>query len=97
MGIDIQNEEVLSIAEAAKLLPGRPNVRTVWRWLDRGCRGCRLESVLVGGRRYTSVEAVFRFLEAINSSDGPATSPAASRARKRAIEAAERELAEAGI
>ena len=39
----------------------RKHVSTVWRWVLRGVKGHRLESFLVGGRRYTTREAVGRF------------------------------------
>jgi len=97
MAIDHQNEQVISIADAAQRLPGRPSVRTVWRWLDRGCRKTQLESILIGGRRYTSVEAVDRFLTAINEPDVKRASPATTAKRQRAIDQAERELQEAGL
>lgn len=31
-----------------------PDVTTVWRWRSRGVRGIRLDTVCIGGRRYTS-------------------------------------------
>lgn len=64
--IDHETEHLLSMTAAAKLLPGRPNVATLWRWRTAGCRGHRLETILFGGRRYTSREAITRFLCAIN-------------------------------
>jgi hypothetical protein len=39
-----------------------PHPETVARWARKGCRGVRLETVLLGGRRYSSVEAVNRFI-----------------------------------
>lgn len=73
------------------------NVATVWRWCTRGVRGVKLESLAVGGRRYTSAEAFERFLAATNpesTSTPPAPTP---HQRRKAIEAAEKELAKAGI
>lgn len=44
---------------------------TVWRWTTRGIRGVRLESLTVGGRRYTSLQAFARFVLATQiSGDG---------------------------
>jgi len=48
--IDITTETLLSLLDAAKQLPGRPHVSTLYRWRIRGVRGVRLETVLVGGR-----------------------------------------------
>jgi hypothetical protein len=61
-------------------LPGGPvNISTIHRWRHVGCRGVLLETVLRGGVRYTSKEAMQRFVhavtEAARTSDGtePAT------------------------
>ena len=56
--IDITTETLLSLLDAAKQLPGRPHVSTLYRWRIRGVRGVRLETVLVVGRRFTSKEAL---------------------------------------
>ncbi len=87
------NEELLSVAEAAKILPGRPNVATVWRWISRGCKGIRLEVFRSGGRTYTSRQALERFSARLS---GQAESPAPT-ARAKRVAAAEAELAAAGI
>ncbi len=42
-----------------------PHVSTIYRWRLRGIRGVKLETFLIGGRRYTSVEAIERFTERI--------------------------------
>jgi len=44
-------------------LPGQPHLSTLWRWYRRGVRGVRLETVVVGGRRFTSRAAIERFIE----------------------------------
>ncbi len=73
------------------------NVATVWRWCQKGARGVRLESLAVGGRRVTSQEAFERFIAATNP-EAAATPPAPTpHERRKAIAAAERELAKAGI
>jgi hypothetical protein len=84
-------------------LPGRTarglHVGTIYRWMLRGIRGIRLETVLVGGIRYTSREALERFIAATTAAaDGvPAANVRTSKQRQRAIEAAERELAKLGL
>jgi hypothetical protein len=60
------NESHITLAEAARLLPGRPHSSTLARWALRGVKGVRLETVKVGGRRFTSREAIERFIEAGN-------------------------------
>jgi hypothetical protein len=95
--IDHEKERLLSMTEASKLLPGRPNVATLWRWRTTGCRGIKLESMLSGGRRYTSVEALRRFLEQVTeAADGPFIRPRTSQQRESDIRRAEKELSEAG-
>jgi len=60
-------EDVLSMSQAAREIPGRPHVSTVWRWANRGIKGERLATVSIGGRIFTSRQAVTRFLESTQS------------------------------
>jgi hypothetical protein len=68
MSIDFQQEQAIPLAEVANLLPKRNGKKvhysTIYRWATKGTRGRVLESKLVGGIRYTTVEAVQRFLAA---------------------------------
>lgn len=96
--IDIHREQMLTITSAARELPGKPHVSTVWRWINRGVRGVTLDTILVGGIRYTSREALQRFCECITAAaDGKPAPVRTSRQRQAAIDRAERELTEAGI
>jgi hypothetical protein len=61
--IDINNERLLSLVEASRLLPGRPSAATLWRYRTKGIRGRVLASVAIGGKIFTSAEAVARFAE----------------------------------
>jgi len=97
MAIDITTERLISLEEAAKLLPGRDggtvHYITVGLYARRGKCGVRLESVLAGPRRCTSVEAVQRFIEAItaandNKSPLPDRAPVANRTKAEAARAA---------
>lgn len=98
MTIDISCETLLSFSQAAKTLPGNPHISTIHRWRLRGIRGQKLETILVGGRRFTSVEALERFIArttaAANGEQIPVRTP---RQREKAIEQADRELAKDGI
>lgn len=58
----MQDEHLLTVAEASHECPARPSIRTIWRWMQRGIRGIQLESLVIGGRRYTSREALARFI-----------------------------------
>jgi hypothetical protein len=62
---------------------------TVYRWATKGARGRRLDTVLSGGIRYTTVEEVGRFLAA-----KPSPGPVEIEDLSAAIEAA---LADAGV
>lgn len=69
--INISNERVVTLAEAASLLPRRRQGRKVhvsclYRWSQRGVRGVILETVQVGGSRCTSVEALQRFVDRLS-------------------------------
>ena len=108
MPIDIDAERVVSLTEATKRLPTRrqgkrPNVATLYRWSTVGCRGVVLETGQIGGTRCTSIEALQRFVDRLTDAAGaacpagPSCSPAPARNRARAIHAAEKRLAAAGV
>ena len=56
------DESLVLLTGASKYFPGNPSKSAVQRWLRRGSRGAVLETVLVCGKRYTSIEAISRFL-----------------------------------
>ena len=113
MAINIDNEEVMSLAEAAKSLPRvngrRPSLSTLWRWCRKGLKGVRLDYLRVGRKIVTSREAMNRFFAALAQADPhlPDAPPLeltslqkprrSDSAHQRAIQRAERRLAEAGI
>lgn len=98
MPIDTETEILLTLTEAAKTLPGRPSVTTLWRWRTRGVRGVRLDTCAVGGRRYTSREAIQRFIAATTAAaDGEPAPLRTPHERQRAIDRAERELDALGV
>ena len=66
---NVHEETLLPLSEAAEHVPGAPHASTVQRWFLRGIRGTHLETVLIGGKRYTSIEALDRFYRAINAPD----------------------------
>lgn len=70
MSIEIGTETVLSLTEAAKIAPGRPHLATIWRWCQRGVRGVKLETIVVGGRRFTTTEALERFIARTKATSG---------------------------
>lgn len=66
MNLYFQQKEAIPITEVANHVPKRNGKKvhysTIYRWTTKGARGRVLESHLVGGIRYTTVEAVQRFL-----------------------------------
>lgn len=107
--IDHTTETMLSLSDAAKSLPNKPNPATVFRWTQKGCRGVILESKMLGGRRHTSEEALKRFFDRLSGGSGEAgTQPGSpsqtsgpsirtSRQRKIATDQARRNLQSAGF
>lgn len=101
MRIDLLKESVVTLADAAKHLPRRrsgkrPHVSCLYRWVQTGIRGIRLETIRVGGTLCTSTEAVQRFCDRLTA--GTTTPPARpSPNRRHQIAKAEKELADAGI
>ena len=107
--IAISCESVISLSEAAKSLPRRragkkPNIATLYRWTNVGCRGVVLEFLQIGATRCTSREALQRFFDALTAQADSTTVPLTVSSfdrmpagRRKQIEAAERRLAEAGI
>jgi Protein of unknown function (DUF1580) len=101
--IDFLEEELVTLSEAAKIVPGSQsrrgvNVSTVWRWTMKGAKGVKLETIMRGGVRFTSKEALQRFFTRTTAAADGMPAPVATPAiRRRAIEAAERELAADGI
>lgn len=103
--IDTERETLRTFKESARLdfprgRKGKPkHVASVHRYALNGCRGIFLEWVQIGGQKYTSKEAVKRFIERLTLQANPraAESTRTPRQRENAIATAERELAEAGI
>lgn len=93
---NLLEETRLTLTELAR----RENVAppTTWRWDKRGVRGVKLETFVIGGRRFTTEEAFARFVERTTAAaDGHTPQARTNRQREAAIAQAERELSEAGI
>jgi hypothetical protein len=102
--IDLANETILPLSDAPRhpLLKrgrraGRPIHRaTLERWRTRGVGGIILETAKLGGIRVTTVEAIERFFDRLNTPGATSDSPTVHDIA-RAHAQAERELAAAGI
>jgi hypothetical protein len=51
----------------AKTKSGKIARATVWRWVTKGVRGRKLETIPGGRKRYTSLQAVTRFIESLST------------------------------
>jgi hypothetical protein len=74
MAIRLGEEELLSLAAAARRLPKKNSgkavhVAALYRWAATGYRGIVLETLQVGGQRFTSMGALQRFAEALTDQD----------------------------
>jgi len=70
------------------------SLSTAWRWCLRGVRGCVLESISIGGRKYTTVEAYQRWVAITNGEKIPSTTSRQVEARR---QKAHEELVVAGM
>jgi len=94
--IDLANEDVMSLTEAARILPKRragkrTHVATLYRWSTKGLRGVKLEVIQVGATRCTSREAIQRFFDALSPSN-PVRGRVSHSGRKDQIGLAQRML-----
>lgn len=112
--IEIQASKLLTLADATKRVPGRNGKRldpsTIWRWCRIGIKSrsgdrIRLEHVRVGGRVFTTDDALSEFFARVAEADlahfaaetvSPAQQPTHGQ-RRRSIERSEQTLRGAGI
>ncbi len=91
-------EQKLSLTQLAH--QQNVSISAVWRWAQRGVRGVKLETFLVGGRRFTNPTFFSEFVDATTrAADGglPLPQPRTNRQRESSIAAAERELSKLGV
>lgn len=64
MAVDLplDGEQLVSFKKLAKSLPESPGYHSLRRWANVGFRGAMLEQRRLGGRYYSSVNAVRRFM-----------------------------------
>src|SRR5262245_19011165 len=80
MPINIQSETVVSYQDViTRILPAsggrRVHIGTLHRWRSHGLRGVRLESLKLGGRWHTSLEALQRFFDSLTPGRQATPSP----------------------
>jgi len=91
--IDPATETLIPWQQVAKHVPGQPHLSTLWRWRLKGIKGNRLETLSIGGKRFSSLQAVVRFIDACNADDAPATPTFTATQRQHMSDAARQELA----
>lgn len=100
--IDLSVETPLTLREACALPQlqrnGRkPHLASMYRWVSRGCRGIRLESIVVAGSRCVTAEAVDRWIAQLTAPSSGDTPPLRTpQKRQRDHERADSALAEKG-
>ncbi len=96
--IDISREQLITLAEAAKFCPRRRlgrkvSTTTLYRWIQHGCRGTRLEATMTPSGYATSREALQRFFDRLSRIADIAPS-AANLATDADVERIDKELRE---
>ena len=85
------DETLLSLTAACKEFPGRCSRPTLERWArKKGSRGATLETILLCGRRYTSREAIDRFVRSQLQTEAERPAPTRGTMSKKDVEAAAR-------
>jgi len=99
MSIDTERETLVSFSDARSSFRDgrRKSLATLHRWRLQGVNGVKLETCLIGGMRFTSLEAIARFIAAQNADDTPAAPVITPAQRRRQSEAARTELEKMGV
>jgi hypothetical protein len=74
-------DDLVALRDVPRLLPGRPHVGTVFRWVVRGAFGVRLQVVSMGRRRFTTRRWLMAFAEKVETArrqEEPAKTPTAA-------------------
>jgi len=105
----IASVQTLSLAQAARLAPGRPGIPTLWRWmrvgiLTRAGRRVRLAHGRAGRRLFTTADDLHKFFREVAEADvegfkaeqaANVAPPKAPRSRSASVREREIERAEA--
>jgi len=59
---NLLDEDLIPFALGIRSLPGRPHISTGYRFISKGSHGVMLETIVVGGRRFTTRQALRRFV-----------------------------------
>src|SRR4051794_29260548 len=95
---NLLDEDLMPFAAGVRSLPGRPHLSTGYRYALRGFHGVILETMMCGGRRYTSRQALRRFVDAVTAAaNRRPQSPIPTRPSELVDDRVERDLDSAGI
>lgn len=99
---DPRIEPPISLTEACKLKwlrtrRGRPNIKTLHRWASTGKNGVTLETRQMGGGRFTSENALLRFIDASENGNPRPSAAVVGQQRAQDVAQAAAVLAAAGI
>lgn len=105
MPIQVETDRLVELSHVPNVLEKqigkRLNLATIYRWRQRGIAGIRLETILIGGRAFTSMEALQSFfqqsVEAKHGNQAVATSAEIKRSRLSSEKRLEAEAKELGI
>ena len=95
---NLLDEDIITLTQAARIIPGRPSAQSMYRYTGKhGRKGADgqihvLESILSCKQRWTSTQAIRRWLNAINAPAAGAVAPASPSIRGRQKAAAGKEL-----
>ena len=80
--IDLSRDTVFPLTELPTRVPARNGRRlhkaTVFRWVTRGRLGVKLEYILIGGIKHTSLQALQRFCDEVTAASALPSSARAS-------------------
>jgi len=64
----LAHDRPMSLPDAAaylgRITGQKPHVSTLWRWCLKGCKGVRLDSICIGGKRFVTAAAIDEFIDA---------------------------------
>lgn len=94
--IDIESDQLIELSNLPtyleKRIKKRLNLATIYRWRQRGIAGIYLETVLVGGKPFTSISALNSFFAQSQLAKQGKLSTATKEGIKRARLIRERQL-----
>lgn len=67
--VELQSENWLTLAQASRLVPGKPHPASLWRWCRTGANGVKLAFIKAGSRIVVSERALVEFLERSTEAD----------------------------